>query len=111
MSSWTRYRSALPTSSNRSTGNGHSNGQNGHGAEPTRAAAAAAVPSPYREGQKVEVDFGGKGRYYGGRVKFVHKDGTVDIEYVSRFAVLSPTFVRRTLDRSVDGRFAAPLPP
>ena len=34
-----------------------------------------------REGDEVEADYRGKGKYYPARVARVHRDGTVDVKY------------------------------
>ena len=50
------------------------------GSLPTQP-STTPMPNPFKVGQKVEANFGGKGRWYPGKVKFVHKDATVDVLY------------------------------
>eukprot|EP00903_Cladosiphon_okamuranus_P006154 g6055.t1 len=39
------------------------------------------APVEFREGDKVEGNYRGRGRYYPGRITRVHRDGTYDIDY------------------------------
>lgn len=43
--------------------------------------STSPLVNTFTMGQKVEVDFHGRGRFYSGKVNLVHKDGTVDIIY------------------------------
>lgn len=62
--------------------------EQGVGAKSIRALAgagkpvkAAAAESSYSVGDEVEVNFKGKGRWFKGKIHFVHRDGTFDVRY------------------------------
>ncbi|CAM9381976.1 unnamed protein product, partial [Hapterophycus canaliculatus] len=42
---------------------------------------ARAKPAELMEGDRVEADFRGRGRYYPGRISRAHRDGTYDVAY------------------------------
>ncbi|CAM9205087.1 unnamed protein product, partial [Laminaria digitata] len=63
-----------------------------------------------QEGMKVEADYGGKGRYYPGRITRVHRDGSCDIHYEDgeKERMVSPSSVRRRPNSHRSTRATAP---
>src|SRR6185312_16350894 len=49
--------------------------------EPVRSSRSPARKARLEEGAKVEANYRGKGKYYPGRIKRDHGNGTFDIDY------------------------------